>query len=64
MEKTTIVKFELRDDYFDYGQNDAMHGIFDSSYVDRTIDARLSYLSGWSSVPLEKRKRCEGVRVI
>lgn len=64
MEKTTIVKFELRDDYFDYGQNDAMCGVFDSCYVGCSTDARLSYLAGWSSVPLDKRKRCDGIRVI
>lgn len=64
MEKTTIIKFELRDDYFEYGENDAMCGVFDSCFVERSTDARLSYCAGWSSVPLDKRKCCDCIRVV
>lgn len=60
----TQVKFTLRRDYYEYGQNDARGGVFDTSYVDRTDDARLSYMAGWSSVSIAERERGAKTRVI
>lgn len=54
---TKKILFELREDYYRYGVSDAKYGVFDTSYIDRTEDARLSYIAGWSSVPVDERER-------
>lgn len=64
MEKKTTVSFVLREDYYKYGRNDAKGGVFDTVYVDRTEDARLSYLAGWSSVPAGDRANNERLVII
>lgn len=50
MKEVTTITFEKKTDYYYYGVNDANQKIFDTSYCNRSEDARLSYLAGWASV--------------
>lgn len=50
MKEITTITFEKNTSYYYYGVNDAKQKIFDTSYCNRSEDARLSYLAGWASV--------------
>lgn len=62
MKEVTTITFEKNDRYFFYGMNDAKQKILDTSYCNRSDDARLSYLAGWSSV--FKDKYAQDIQVI
>lgn len=51
----SYIKITMRADYYQYGINDAKNGVFDTSYINRSEDARMSYMAGWSSVALHER---------
>lgn len=50
MKEVTIITFKKNSSYYDYGVDDALQKIFNTSYCHRSEDARLSYLAGWASV--------------
>jgi len=50
------ITFELYENAYNYGRSDALHSVFDTSYLDRSADYSLSYLAGFQSVPLDERE--------
>lgn len=55
MKQETTITFVKREDYFQYGMNDAKNNVLDTSYCRVSEDARLSYMAGWSSIEVDPK---------
>lgn len=51
-----LITFDKFDTAYEAGRRDARSSVFDTLYLERSIDYSLSYLAGWHSVPLNDRE--------